>query len=231
MTKASLGARVVTVVPDAHADRLVAEVRDFGLSLTREQGIVLLTAAHHYAHEFAVYQKSPRPRKVRELAERVEAHADGLAQVLSELTAEPVPHLGAMKPDDVDKANDFEPKNIAAGLIQRRLLGERDLGEMADDMRKLHAAASAALEDLPVDRGGRDDDPHLREFILSARHIYEEAGGTGKGIYRDNHVDGGFGGKLFGLVKTTLGLVLGDRFQKSSAALGKTILRALANHT
>jgi hypothetical protein len=224
MTKVSPGARILTIPAEKDVGQLVAAARGLDLSISEDQATTLLVEAYHYANESAVYSKSPRPGGIQELLERVERHAGELAMALNEFTAEPIPPR-----EDIQKgkAGYLDPSVVAADLIQRRRSGERDLEALADDLRKLNAVAAKVLERLPDDKkGGHPNQPRL-EFILHARKIFEDAGGTGRGVYKNYSVDDGFGGQWFRLVMTTLRLALDDRFSESPSAIGRAMERAL----
>ena len=223
MTNVSPGARILTIPAENDVGLLVAAARGFNLSLSEEQATALLVEAYHYENESAVYSKSPRPRGIRELLECVEMHAGGLAIALNELTAEPIPPRDAIQKGE---AGYLDPSVVAADLVQRRRSGERDLEVLADDLRKLSVVASEVLEHLPDDKKGGHLDLPRREFILSARKIFEDAGGTGRGVYKDYHLDDGYGGRFFRLVIATLRLAMGDRFKMSSTVLGSAVMRA-----
>ncbi len=198
MTRASLGARVVTIVPDEKADDLVLTAQGFGLTLSQEQAKTLLMEAHYYERESHVYKNSPRPREIKKLLRTLSKHTD----ILVEALANPVAHP----------------------YLQRRT-NCPDLDRFASDLNRFRDAALAAKERLPTDKGA-DDDQFLTNFILSARRVYEEAGGAGKGVYYRAEFDE-YRGKFYRLVESTLQHVMSDRFGKSNSALGTKIVRTL----
>ena len=202
MTKVSPGARILTIPAEKDVSLLVAAAREFNLSLSEEQATALLVEAYYYENESPLYEVSPRPGELKEQLGNVMDHATVLADTLADpITSAHLRHRSACP----------------------------NLKALADELRKLSTSASEVLGHLPTDTGGHLNLP-LREFILSARGIYEDAGGTIKGAYRDSY-DGGFSGPFIGLVETTLDLALGDRFDMTNVALGRAIERALEERT
>ncbi len=143
---------------------------------------------------------------------------------MNELTAETIPDTGTDRLAELERLDKLDPGAVAAHYIQRRRKGERDLRTLAADMQKLSVVTSEVLKRITTDRGGRDDDPFIRDFILFAHDIFEKAGGEGKG---SNFKKGKYSGPFFDLVELTLKLTVRDRFDKTNSALGKSIDRAL----
>ncbi len=151
MTKVSPGARVFTVVSEKDADQFAAAAQ-FCPDMSREQATALLEEGYIYADEFAVYSKSPRSGKVRELLEGVEIQAGVAAQVLNELTTEKIPDSGTDRLAGLKRLDKLHPSAVAAHYIQRHRKGKRDLDlrALAADMQRLNVVASEVLKHIEV---------------------------------------------------------------------------------
>jgi hypothetical protein len=72
-----------------------------------------------------------------------------------------------------------------------------------------YSLASTEFEErMPKSKGGRPEDWDLAHYVKALRAIYQEAGGKGRGYYK-NSVKGGYAGAFYGLVCEWISQTLG----------------------
>ncbi len=180
MTKAAPDTPAVSVMSKENADALIAEATGLRLNLSPSLARELIHAAHEYAQAHDRDEPLPdMPETIKEF-ERVERVLRKAAAILGDMKLLAIQRLAQDRnfPARGPVIKKLDQMRDAAGAHRRRLLANRN-----------------------QIKGPVPQDPHILKLARIAKGIYQRAGGTGVGAWRDTYGNRGHAGRLIKLTE------------------------------